>query len=214
LPFFPLDVRQPPQPEKLAGLPEVAIEKSRISELIDEPGPFDTHVTDASVPGAEEQASSTHASMTIGEDPIVEGERIVGIVYNTEGQVGRLALPKLYDLIFTDRRLVGIVTVKTGGARIAGQLLGGVIGQAIAASVAKGGADKKRMAYAGMPLDQVAAQNAANFAAPWNTIENPRVKGLFSKRLEMRVGGKKAVFRLPKDQVPATQDLIGRQVPK
>jgi hypothetical protein len=144
----------------------------------------------------------------------VEGERIVGIVYNAEGQVGRIALPKLYDLIFTDRRLVGVVTVKTGGARLAGQLLGGVIGQAVAASVAKGGADKKRAAYAGMSLDQVAAQNPASFAASYNSIENPKVKGMFSKRLEMRVGGKKAFFRLPKDQVRAAQMLVGQQLPK
>lgn len=152
--------------------------------------------------------------MTTGGVPIGEGETIVGIVYNAEGQVGRLAMPKLYDLIFTDRRLVGVVTVKTGGARLAGQLLGGVIGGAIAASVAKGGADKKRMAYAGMSLDQVASQNAANFAAPYGSIENSKVKGLFSKRLEMKVGGKKAVFRLPKEQVPVTQDLVRRQLPK
>jgi len=144
----------------------------------------------------------------------VEGESIVGIVSNAEGQVGRLGLPKLYDLVFTDRRLVGIVTVKTGKARIAGQLLGGVIGQAIAASVAKGGADKKRVAYAGMPLDQIVTRDSANFAAPYQTVENPRIKGMFSKRLEMRVGGKKAVFRLPKDQVPQTQALIGRQFPR
>jgi hypothetical protein len=143
----------------------------------------------------------------------MEGESIIGIVSNAEGQVGRLGMPKLYDLVFTDRRLVGIVTVKTGKARIVGQLLGGVIGQAVAASVAKGGADKKRMAYAGLPLDQIVAQDRANFAAPYNTIENPRIKGMFAKRLEMRVGGKKALFRLPKDQVLQTQTLIGRQLP-
>jgi len=141
----------------------------------------------------------------------VEEEQIDGIVYNAEGQVGRLAFPKLYDLVFTDSRLVGIVTVKTGGARLAGQLLGGVIGQAIAASISKGGADKKRGAYAGMPLDQVVGQDSANFAAPYDSIGNPQIKGLFSKRLEMRVGRKKAVFRLPKDQVPMTRDLIGRR---
>jgi hypothetical protein len=143
----------------------------------------------------------------------MEGESIVGIVSNAEGQVGRLGLPKLYDLVFTDRRLVGIVTVKTGKARIAGQLLGGVIGQAIAASVAKGGADKRRIAYAGMPLDQIVTQDSANFAVPYHAVENPRIKGMFSKRLEMRVSGKKAVFRLPKDQVLQTQALIGRQLP-
>jgi hypothetical protein len=143
----------------------------------------------------------------------MEEESIVGIVSNAEGQVGRLGLPKLYDLVFTDRRLVGIVTVKTGKARIAGQLLGGVIGQAIAASVAKGGADKRRIAYAGMPLDQIVTQDSANFAAPYHAVENPRIKGMFSKRLEMRVSGKKAVFRLPKDQVLQTEALIGRQLP-
>src|SRR5207247_10476682 len=99
--------------------------------------------------------------MLIGEVPVVEGERIVGIVYNAEGQVGRIALPKLYDLIFTDRRLVGVVTVKTGGERLAGQLLGGVMGQGVAASVAKGGVGKKRAAYAGMPIAQCAAQRTA-----------------------------------------------------
>src|SRR5439155_25179438 len=90
-----------------------------------------------------QQTSSLHASILIGEVPVVEGERIVGIEYNAEGQVGRIALPKLYDLIFTDRRLVGVVTVKTGGARLAGQLRGGLIGQAVAASIAKGGVDMK-----------------------------------------------------------------------
>ncbi len=144
---------------------------------------------------------------------MVEGEQIVGIVYNAEGKVGRLGLPKLYDLVFTDRRLVGIVTVKTGGARLAGQLLGGVIGQAVAASISKGGADKKRVAYAGMSLDQAVGQDSSNFAAQYNSIENPQIKGLFSKRLEMRVSGKKGIFRLPKDQVPNTQALIARQLP-
>ncbi len=142
----------------------------------------------------------------------MEGEQILGIVYNAEGAVGRMSLPKLYDLVFTDRRIVGISTVKTGGARIAGQLLGGVIGQAIAASVAKGGAGKRRASYTGMPLDQIVSRDNANFAAPYNTVENPQVKGLFSKRLVMRVGGKKAVFALEGDQVPMAEALVARQL--
>ena len=139
-----------------------------------------------------------------------EGEQIVGIVYDAEGAVGRLSLPKLYDLVFTDRRVVGISTAKTGSARLAGQLLGGVIGNVVAASISKGGAGKRRASYAGMPLDQIVSQDSANFVAPYAAIENPQVKGIFSKRLEMRVGGKKAVFRLPSEQVPQTQSLITR----
>lgn len=162
---------------------------------------------------ARTQILRTDPGITFGGVPIVEGEQIVGVVYGAEGQIGRMALPKLYDLVFTDRRLVGIVTVKMGTARLAGQLLGGVIGQAIAASVAKGGADKKRMAYAGMPLDQVVAQDSANFAVPYDLIENPQIKGVFSKRLDMRVRGKRSVFRLPQDYVPQTEALINRLFP-
>jgi len=142
----------------------------------------------------------------------VEGERIVGIVSNAEGQVGRMSLPKLYDLVFTDRRLVGIVTVKTGKARLAGQLLGGVVGNAIAGSIAKGGADQRRASYAGQSLDQIVTRDKANFAAAYTDIENPRIKGMFSKRLEMHVAGKKAFFRLPAEEVPRMQSLVRYQL--
>jgi len=84
-----------------------------------------------------------------------------------------MSLPKLYDLVFTDRRLVGIVTVKTGKARLAGQLLGGVVGNAIAGSIAKGGADQRRASYAGQSLDQIVTRDKANFAAAYTDIENP-----------------------------------------
>src|SRR5437867_13348867 len=57
----------------------------------------------------------------------LQGEAVVGIVYNAEGQVGRLSLPKMYDLIFTDRRIVGAVTAKPGAAGAARGGLGGPV---------------------------------------------------------------------------------------
>src|SRR2546428_13729478 len=85
-------------------------------------------------------SSSPHASSEIGEVPIVEAERIVGIVYNAEGQVGRIGLPKVYELIFRDRRTSGLVTRSTVGAAIPRQMVAGKIGKGAAAPGAKGGA--------------------------------------------------------------------------
>ncbi len=144
---------------------------------------------------------------------MAENERVLGVIYDAEGQVGRLALPKMYDLVFTNQRVVGAVTVKTGGARVLGQALGGVLGQMAAAAIAKSGsADRRLSKYAGVPLDNVVAQDDANFAAPYAEIENPKVSGLFSKTLQMKVNGKKAFFRLPKEQVPAARALVAQNL--
>ena len=140
----------------------------------------------------------------------LQGEAVVGIVYNAEGQVGRLSLPKMYDLIFTDRRIVGAVTAKTGAAGVIGGVLGGAIGATIARSISKGGSDERRMKYANQPIENIVAADNANFAAPFNKIENPRIKGLFTKYLHMKVEGKKAVFKLPKQQVQQTRQLVSR----
>jgi hypothetical protein len=137
----------------------------------------------------------------------MEGEHIVGIVYGAEGQVGRLSLPKMYDLVFTDRRLVGVATAKTGAATIVGGVLGGAIGGAIAHSIAKAGQDEKRVRYSNRRLDEIIQSDNANFAAPYGEAVNPRIKGLFSKYLELRVEGKKAVFKLPKEQLATAQSL-------
>src|SRR2546428_4093978 len=98
---------------------------------------------------------------------LMQGEQILGIVYNADGVVGRLSLLKTYDLIFTDRRLVGAVVAKTGAASVIGGSLGGAIGGAIARSVSRGGADKRRANYAGVPLDKHFALDKADFSAPY-----------------------------------------------
>ena len=140
----------------------------------------------------------------------MEGEQIVGIVYNAEGQVGRLALLKMYDLVFTDRRLVGVSTAKTGAAGVVGSALGGSIGNLVARSVAKGGVAEKRSRYVNVRLDDIVADDKANFAAPYAQIENTKIKGLFTKYLHMKVQGKKAVFKIPKEQVAAVHSLAAR----
>src|SRR3989442_11640310 len=70
---------------------------------------------------------------------LMQGEQILGIVYNADGVVGRLSLLKTYDLIFTDRRLVGAVVAKTGAASVIGGSLGGAIGGGLGGRRAWGG---------------------------------------------------------------------------
>src|SRR3989442_11565876 len=94
---------------------------------------------------------------------LMQGEQILGIVYNADGVVGRLSLLKTYDLIFTDRRLVGAVVAKTGAASVIGGSLGGAIGGAIARSGSGGGAEKRRANYAGVALDNIVASGKTNF---------------------------------------------------
>src|SRR2546422_10289675 len=122
----------------------------------------------------------------------MQGEQILGIVYSADGVVGRLSLLKTYDLIFTDRRLVGAVVAKTGAASVIGGSLGGAIGGAIARSVSGGGAGKRRADYAGLPVDNNVASDKANFSAPDARIENVEFKRLGRKVGHMQGEGKKA----------------------
>src|SRR2546428_1621466 len=82
---------------------------------------------------------------------LMQGEQILGIVYSADGVVGRLSLLKTYDLIFTDRRLVGAVVAKTGAASVIGGSLGGAIGGGNGPKVAKGWGDKPPAHRAGVP---------------------------------------------------------------
>ena len=140
----------------------------------------------------------------------MEGERILGAVYGATAVIGRLGFPRWYDLIFTDRRLVGVTVAKAGTAMLIGGALGGMVGSMIGRSIAKRGADSERAAYAGRPLDDVVASDSANFAIPYNRLENLQLKGLV---LRMTLEGKKAVFSVPRDQWERFYSLITASIP-
>ena len=140
----------------------------------------------------------------------MEGERILGVVYGAAAVIGRLGFPRWYDLIFTDRRLVGVVVAKAGTAMLLGGALGGMVGSAIGRSIAKHGADSQRAAYAGRPLDDVVASDSANFAVPYNRLENLQLKGLV---IRMKLGGKRAVFSVPRDQWERYYSLATASIP-
>ncbi len=78
-----------------------------------------------------------------------------------------------YDLIVTDRRIVG---AKIGSSGVAG-IAGGLVGTAISLQ----GQDAKRAQYAGMPVDQILASNNSNFQVPLANIQ----KGVFNAGISM-----------------------------
>lgn len=78
-----------------------------------------------------------------------------------------------YDLIVTERRIVGAKIGSSGAAAIAG----GLIGTAVSLS----GQDSKRAAYGGMGVDQILASNKKNFQIPLQSVQ----KGLFNGGVSM-----------------------------
>lgn len=78
-----------------------------------------------------------------------------------------------FDLIVTDRRLIG---AKIGNSGVAG-IAGGLIGTAISLS----GQDGQRSKYTGMSVDQILGANNSNFEIPLASIE----KGVFNGGISM-----------------------------
>ncbi len=138
------------------------------------------------------------------------GEQIQGILPSA-----RLGLSD-FDLIVTDRRLVGAKIGSSGTA----QILGGLVGTALSLQ----GQDGKRSKYAGMSVDQILASNNSNFEVPLSAIQ----KGVFNGGISMVTlptltlwtTGKKMRFmfthsywRKDEGQVQAAKDLLARALP-
>ena len=75
-----------------------------------------------------------------------------------------------YDLIVTDRRLVGAKIGTPGLAPAAGFVLGGVVGYSIGRGLSRGQA-AQRARYAGLSIDQIIGSDRQNFHIPIAWIE-------------------------------------------
>ena len=138
------------------------------------------------------------------------GEQLRGVLPSA-----RLGLTD-YDLIVTDRRIVGAKVGTSGLAQAAGGLIGAV--------VSLGSQDSRRTAYAGMSVELILAVNKKNFEIPLASIErgefNPGISRITMPTLALWVHGKKmrfmfthSIWKKDEAQVGYAKDLLSAAFP-
>ncbi len=137
------------------------------------------------------------------------GERIVRVVYSVRGQIGRAGMPRLFDLILTDRRLVGVMKKNLTGAVAAGAAFGAIGGALAGKSIAD--ASKSKPPYDVGQLDRLATAEKTSFSLPWGSVERGKIGGLITKTLELKAGDKVYYFLLTKEMLEEIKgDLVER----
>ena len=137
------------------------------------------------------------------------GEQILGILPSA-----RVGLSD-FDLIVTDRRLIG---AKIGSSGVA-QLAGGLVGMAISLS----GQNGARSKYTGMSVDQILATNNSNFQLPLSAIQRGKFNGGISMVTaptlvlwtpkKMRFTFMHSVWRKNTGEVQAAKEILSRVLP-
>jgi len=141
----------------------------------------------------------------------LEEERIVRVLHNVQGQIGLAGMPRLYDLVMTDRRLVAVMKKNLMGAYALGGSFGAV-GGAVAGKMISN-ATKDVQQYDVSELDRLAQAEKTSFSLPWASIEKGKVSGFFTKTLEIRFGGKSHYLQFTKQALPVLEDDLFGKIP-
>lgn len=129
------------------------------------------------------------------------------------GKINGLNLPGLtdqrYNLIFTDKRLVGQFV----GSNTAGFLVGGLVGMAIADSLHK----KKAMRTTEeTDLEKILFSDRKNFAIEYNNINEVLLKKKNMKitlNQKQEIVGKKPIFHFSKKQLEEIESILMKVIP-
>lgn len=126
-------------------------------------------------------------------------ERIIEAFYGLQGsQFGHTIV---YDLVFTDRRIVGIVF---------GYTYGGNTGGPIAGTLLIRESRKPRPAYRPEDLDRMVAKHPKAFSFPYAAVQEAAIKGVLEKAIQIRSGREKYYIYLPKDQLARMEAILAR----
>ncbi|TLZ72306.1 MAG: hypothetical protein E6K14_07010 [Methanobacteriota archaeon] len=128
-----------------------------------------------------------------------------------------------YDLIVTDRRLVGAKIGTPGLAPAAGFVLGGVVGYSIGRGLSRGQA-AQRARYAGLSIDQIIGSDRQNFHIPIAWIERGEftagINMVVTPRLTLWVPGQELTFKFmnhywakDKAEVQYIADVLAKILP-
>ncbi|SRR6266571_679078 len=118
-----------------------------------------------------------------------EAETVIGVLYGVETTSAGGNFPFL-DLIFTNRRIVGVVSDRRRG-------IGGLEGLA--------------RTYDPRELDALVAGDKHAFSFPFAAIEKARISGFVGQRaLDLRCGARNAYLYFPKKEIPRVQEVLDR----
>ncbi len=132
-------------------------------------------------------------------------EGIVDVFPAHQGIVGSFGgNPKLFDILFTDRRLIGIVRGSMPG------FLEGAIYFAVKQRKLQGNPTP----YRTDELDAAVAKDSKSFSIPYSAIKKTKVSGMVgSKSLVVMAPGFEAYLYFPKDELGRLDALLSRFVP-
>ncbi len=130
-----------------------------------------------------------------------EGEQILEVFYGL--LASSFGATVIYDLVITDRRLVGILTeTVTGG-----------LAAAIVGEIEFRKAKDRRRAYQSADLDRYVALSPKSFAFPHAAVEEAKIKGMLEKAIQIRSGRRRIYLYIPKADLPRLTSVLARTVP-
>ena len=129
------------------------------------------------------------------------GERILEAFYGL--LASSFGATVIYDLVVTDRRIVGIVT-----ETVTGGLVAAVVGE-----VEYRTAKKQHREYGSADLDRYVALHPKSFAFLHAAVEEAKIKGVLEKAVQIRSGRRRFYIYIPKADVPRLAAVLAKTVP-
>jgi hypothetical protein len=141
----------------------------------------------------------------------LQEEHIVRILHNVQGQIGLAGMPRLYDLVMTDQRLVGIMKKNLVGAHALGASFGAVGGALAGKSISS--ATRQMPLYNVGELDDLASAEKTSFSLSWASMEKGKISGIFTKTLGITAGGKTHYLQFSKKVLESLEDDLLSRIP-
>lgn len=128
-------------------------------------------------------------------------EEIVDVFPGIQGIAGSFGTPRLYDVVFTDRRLVGVMK---------GSMPGFLEGAIYFATIARK-ARKSEVQYDLRQLDAALTEQSKSFSIPYATVQKAKLSGFIGARtLAIRAPGRELYLYFPKDYLDQLTGLLDR----
>jgi len=132
----------------------------------------------------------------------VAAEKILGTVLGLQTLIGDFIVPREYDLIFTDKRLV--FAKRAGYTRKLGDTN----------EVTAGQGETAPPKYVANDLDRILDEKKANFALQYKVVTHAAVGGLFGKKLRIATYDLKLRMRVPKADLPKLREAMHATLPQ